>query len=345
MKNSNLTYYLLAILCIMATSCVTDGVMNDYPDNSDNLVLLDGAHINFVLTFPETSTRGITEDDGLINERKIDDIHIYTFQNDKFVEEIKYILISGVDGDTKRIVEGKLSETYTTAQSMEFVVIVNAENKGVTNISIEKGDSKKTLYNKLIFNYEDHEDWSTYIPMWGVGSITDIKNGIYNIGDLTLKRAIAKVNVTVNEGKGIEGFQIDEIILHNYNTQGFCAPLDANEAPFIPGSSNISGNSLTSGKLSGAEGNRVENRFYIPEHKNVRIDEDSKLYLTIKATVKGISNTYTLRFIKDDLAYDVLRNNMYVFNIQSVKMDDVEISLKYEVKVWEKETVDVPSFD
>ena len=34
--------------------------------------------------------------------------------------------------------------------------------------------------------------------------------------------AIAKVNVTVNDGKGLENFEITNVSLHNYNNGGYC---------------------------------------------------------------------------------------------------------------------------
>ncbi len=54
MKYSHLTYYLLAILCMMATSCVSDGVMGDCPiDNNDQAVLIEGGKVNFRINFPD----------------------------------------------------------------------------------------------------------------------------------------------------------------------------------------------------------------------------------------------------------------------------------------------------
>lgn len=348
MKYSNWTYYLLAVLCMIATSCVTDGVMDDCTDNSNNQILVQDARVNMVITFPSATNTRTNENiaDGLESERKIDDVHIYTFQNDKFIEKIKYVLVGGKDGDVTRTIEGMMTGTYVSNIPMEFVVIVNAENKGITNLSIGKNQSKNTLYQKLIFNYENNNsNWSEYIPMWGVGTIANVQQGTYNVGNLTLKRAIAKVDVTVNEGNGIKGFQIKEIVLHKYNTQGFCAPTSTSQEPSIPGSSTISENSLSSGELQGAAGNSFENQFYIPEQKNIGVDEQKKIYLTIKATMNGGNpKTYILPFIKDGSAYDVLRNYVYVFNITSVK-SEIESTLKYEVKSWEEEEVKIPSFD
>lgn len=347
MKVSNLTYYLLTILCMVATSCVSDGVMDNCPDISKSQVQIEGGKMNIVLTFPASSTRSATNrastDDGIAAERTIDDIHIYTFQNDKFIEDIEYIVINGKNGDISRVIEGTLSGTYSSSVAMDYVVIVNAENKGVNNVNMYKGANKAALYKQLVFNYEKSNNWSEYIPMWGEGSITQLKEGENNVGTLTLRRAIAKVNVTVNSGMGVPDFEIKEIQLHNYTTQGYCAPTKQN-GPSIPATAVISDNSLTSGILSGTEGNRFVNRFYIPEHQNVGVESDKATYLTIKAIINGnFQKTYTLSFTKNNAAYNVLRNNVYVFNIKSVKTD-AENTLEYEVKSWDEVEVIIPPF-
>lgn len=344
MKYSKLTYYLLAVLCITAMSCVTEGVMDDYPNFNGNQAIIKDAHVNFMLTFPSNvSTRGTTND--LDNERKINDVHVYTFQNDRFVEEIEYVVIDGKDGDISRNIDGKLSGEYISGTVMEFVVIINVEKKGINNITLTKGNNKETLYKQLLFGFNKSDNWMEYISMWGVGTIQDIKEGV-NQGSLTLKRAIAKVNVTVANGQGLKDFEIKEIQLHNYNTQGYCAPIN-DDGPSIPNSSQISNDFLTSGILSGTEGNKVEDKFYIPEHKNIGVEATNKVYLTIKARIKGKTEVdYTIAFSKNDADYNVLRNYIYVFNITSVKMDiDVISTLEYEVKAWNEETIDVPSFD
>ncbi len=348
MKYSKLTYYLLAILCVMATSCVTDGVMDDCSINDKSQAQpIEGGKVNFALTFPTTSTRGITDtSDGLVNERTVNDVQIYTFVRNQFIEKVKYVLISGANGDVTRFVEGKLLETYTSNTAMDFVVIVNAESKGVQNISMNSGDNKADLYEQLLFNYNKDYDWSTDIPMWGEGRISSVKSGENNIGELTLKRAIAKVNVTVANGQGLKDFEITKIQLHNYNTQGYCAPINS-DGPSIPETSNISKDFLTSGTLSGGEGNKFENKFYIPEHLNIGVQSENKVYLTITATVKSKTGVkYTIPFSENSTDYNVLRNYIYVFNITNVKMDiDVTSTLEYEVKAWNEETVDIPSFN
>lgn len=340
MKYSNLTYYLLAILCIMITSCSTDGVTDDFSDSKSQILVKD-VHINFVLSFPANSSTRVSEDNGLESERAINNVHVYTFQNNRFIEEIQYIVIDGKDGDIRRNIDGKLSGTYNTGTPMDFIVIVNAKNKGVYDVKMNPENSKTDLYDQLIFSYAKDTDRSTYIPMWGEGTITSVTSGENNTGELTLKRAVAKVNVTVNGGNGITDFKITEVRLHQYNTQGYYAPLK-DDGPSVPESSKISTEFLTSGILSGVEGNKVENKFYIPEHKNIGAEKEAKVYLVIEAEARGKMKSYTIPFSENGKDYNVLRNHIYVFNITSVNMD---VTLDYEVKVWETENIDVPSFD
>lgn len=346
MKYSILTYHLLAILCMMATSCVTDGVMDNRTINTGQTEFIEGGTVNFALNFPTASTRAIQgQTDGLINERTIKDVQIYTFVNNQFVEKVKYILISGTNGDVTRHVEGKLSEVYAVGSPMDFVVIVNAESKGVSPVEVNQGDSKTALYTKLVYTFNRDKDWSKDIPMWGEGTIASIQTGDYNIGKLTLKRAIAKVNITVNDGNGLDNFKITKANLHNYNNGGYCAPF-ANGEPSIPPSVTPSGDIISTSELNESERNRIENKFYIPEHKNVEVAENEKVYLTIEAIMNGQTKSYIIPFKESGKDYNVLRNYIYVFNITSVKTDvPIEATLKYEVKVWEEETIDIPAFD
>lgn len=353
MKHSKLTYYLLTILCMMVTSCVTDGVLDECPKGKSQDMITD-AHISLILNFAiNNATTRAGEIDGSISEgeadeRKIEDVHIYTFQNDKFKEEVKQTLISGVDGDKTRTIRGILTGSYDPTIPVKFIVVVNGENKKAIKSNTPQLDSNTTpaaLYNQLVFDYHATDNWSSYIPMSGECEISPLQEGDYNTAKLELTRAIAKVNVTVNEGQGIDNFQITEIKLCNYNTKGYCTS-SKTDGPNIPSGTTQSKSPISSGTLNGTEGNAYENHFYIPEHKNIGVDEKQKVYLEIKATINGIAKDYTLAFTQNDTPHNVLRNYLYVFNIRSVKMEvNVEPTLEYEVKVWEEATVDIPSFN
>lgn len=351
MKYSKLTYYLLAILCIMATSCVSDGVMDECPNSSKSKQTVKDARVSLVLNFAFNSsvTRAGESDgdttEGEESERKIRDVHIYAFQNNQFKEEVKYVSIFGTDGESTRMIQGTLTETYDSNYAVKFVVVVNGENKKVITASNPSSyTTPEALYNQLVFNFNSNDDWSTYIPMAGMCEIRPLAEG-ENVATLALTRAIAKVNVTVNEGKGLENFRITEIRLCNYNTSGYCASTDLSK-PFIPANVQQSTTPISSGEITEAEKNAYENHFYLPEHKNVGVSAGKEVYLEIDATVKGVAKTYTLAFAQDGNTHNVLRNYMYVFNIKSVSMDiDVTPTLKYEVQLWEEKTVDIPSFE
>ncbi|WP_368123059.1 FimB/Mfa2 family fimbrial subunit [Bacteroides thetaiotaomicron] len=351
MKYSKLTYYLLAILCMMATSCVSDGVMGECPDSNKNLEMVTDARVKLVLNFAINSsvTRAGETDgnttEGEMNERKIKDVHIYAFQENKFKEKVQYVSIFGTDGESTRTIQGRLSESYLNNKAVKFIVVVNGESKGVTAPTLIKDlSTPDNLYNQLVFDYPATDNWSSYIPMSGECEISPLQEGDYNTAKLSLTRAIAKVNVTVNEGHGLDNFRITEIKLCNYNTKGYCTSSKINE-PNIPNGTPQSKSSISSGTLTGTEGNAYENHFYIPEHKNIGVSNEKQVYLEIEAIVKNQSKSYKLTFTHDNKTHDVLRNYMYVFNIQSVKMDiDTEASLIYEVEKWEDVAIDVPGF-
>ena len=349
MKYSKLTYYLLAILCIMATSCVSDGVMDECPDSSKSKQTVKDARVSLVLNFAFNSSvtrageSGGYTTEGEESERKIKDVHIYAFQNNQFKEEVKYVSIFGTDGENTRMIQGTLTETYDSNNAVKFVVIVNGENKKV--ITANKPSNYTTpeaLYNQLVFEFNSNDDWSTNIPMAGMCEIRPLAEG-ENVAKLALTRAVAKVNVTVNEGKGLDNFRITEIRLCNYNTSGYCASNDLSK-PYIPTDVQQSTTPISSGAITNAEMNAYENHLYLPEHKNVGVT-GKKAYLEIDAMVKGKSKTYTLAFAQKGNPHDVLRNYMYVFNIRSVKMDiDVEPTIDYEVAIWDKKEIEVALF-
>ena len=180
----------------------------------------------------------------------------------------------------------------------------------------------------------------TNIPMAGMCEIRPLAEG-ENVAKLALTRAVAKVNVTVNEGKGLDNFRITEIRLCNYNTSGYCASNDLSE-PYIPTDVQQSTTPISSGTITDAEMNAYENHLYLPEHKNIGVT-DKKAYLEIDAMVKGESKTYTLAFAQNGNPHDVLRNYMYVFNIRSVKMD-IDVGIDYEVAIWDEKEIEVAPF-
>ncbi|WP_294480200.1 FimB/Mfa2 family fimbrial subunit [uncultured Bacteroides sp.] len=347
MKYSNLTYYLLAILCIVATSCVADGVMDEHSDYSENQEMVKDAQVSLVLNFAinNAETRAEVsngeETEGEIDERRIKDVHIYAFQENSFKEEVKYISIFGTDGESTRTIQGRLTESYRSDKPVIFIVIANGEEKKIITSekpALNNQSTPESLYKQLVFNYNDNNDWSTYIPMAGSCTINPLQEGDYNIAKLELTRAVAKVNVTVKGGKGLNDFRITQIKLCNYNTEGYCA---TDTSPYIPSNVAQSKTPISSAIFEGKEGDKYENHIYIPEHKNIGADEGKQVYLEIDAILKETVRKYRLPFTHNGKTHDVLRNYMYVFNIQSVTMYD----LHYEVKKWEEINIDVPSFD
>lgn len=350
MKFIHSTYYILVILCLTMASC--DTILMDEGTSSKETA---ETMVKLTITFPSdnvTRASGYTDPssdpNGTDGERYISDAQIYIFQNNKYVEKAQYLVIGGNNGDITRTIEGKISQAYATG-SAEIVLLTNTEKKGVGSPSLKVGEStKEDLYSQLIYEHKA-QDWKQDIPMCGVSTINNI-NGLYHSASITLTRAIAKVQVLVNGGQGLENvqygkyFQIKNIKVVDHNTQGYCAPIKV-DTPYIPVGTNSKATMEFDIPDPYNEGNYFVNRIYIPEHKN--LESGSKVYLEIKASAYGKDEIYKLYF-KDsnNTECNVLRNHIYIFNIVSVapKEPPVDAVLTYNVEDWGNVQIDVPSF-
>lgn len=368
MKYSKLTYYLLTILCFICVSCSNDGLTDDVENGNQETA--ESVRVQLRIDFPvstraTTATGDVTTSDGEQFERYINDVRIFAFVEDKwgtfyFVEEARNVIIDSNDGNVNRVVYAVLTKSKYTSGQVSLVTIVNSRARGINDITLEDYSIPRDLYQKLIFKYDNpnqlwkFKEQKQYIPMWGETIITNINNS--NIKSLQLRRAIAKVGITINSGNGISGFRINKVSLYNYNDRGYCTPSASNKI-YIPGDvTQVTDSPIVVDNLSDEEGRKsITDRIYIPEHNNLDVDnsqgKSKKLYMVIETTVNGKPKTYTLNFVKKNedgsfKDYDIFRNNSYIFNITSVKSDkpDATVDLNYEVIKWEDIEIDVPAF-
>lgn len=371
MKYSKLTYYLLTILCFICVSCSNDGLTDDVENGNQETA--ESVRVQLRIDFPVSTRATTATDDGTTSdgeqyERYINDVRIFAFVKEgewgafNFIEEARNVIIDSNDGSVNRVVHATLTKSKYTSGQVSLVTIINSRARGINDIELDSWSGKNALYNQLMFNYDksnqlwEFKGYKQYIPMWGETIITNINNT--NIESLQLKRAIAKVGITINNGNGLAGFQINKVSLYNYNDKGYCTPVDKHEnALHIPiDVTQVTDSPIVVDNLSDEEGRKsITDRIYIPEHNNVNADnsqgKSKKLYIVIETTVNGKPKTYTLNFVKkkEDGSfkdYDIFRNNSYIFNINSVKSDepDATVDLNYEVIAWGDIEIDVPAF-
>ena len=356
MRYSKLTYCLLAFLCLATTSCIQNELIEEYPIEQENPV-----QVHLTLNMPQATSTDIQA--GTAGEQYINDVHVYVFsQNGSFIEKASKVYISGTDGDATRTIIGVLESDYQhQTNGIEIVVLTNLTARSITApISVV---NKKALYNQLEYAYTSGQgDWvfptqgtnKKYIPMWGTCSLDAIQEKDINQASLSLIRAIAKVDVTLNSGTGFDHFKLKTVKVCNYNTKGYCIPVsdETMTTPSIPQSAIMQGN-ITFTATTDEQKAGIQNKIYIPEYKNKDVSDNQISYLEIAGELttslsEKIQKVYRIDFKvngKGD-TFDILRNNWYKFNITSISQDvNVTTQCSYEVERWDYINVDVPPFN
>lgn len=328
---------------------------------------------------------GTGEENGKGYENRIqaNDVRLLLFSRENysngyiFAEEVTGLKITGNEDAEIRFLEGKTTESYDG--TIQLVVLFNLKSRGVEPRTAEfKNKSPEEVYQLLKYTYGTKE-WTlsedNRIPMWGNLSMP-LRKGEVNKGTIDIYRAIAKTNVLVNNGEGLDNFELRSIRVYYANTKGYCAPLPSDmgteentkETPSIPADSEqreiAAPLSYIMKDFSEQTVTAFEDQIYIPESDNKNPGEDKKpLCLVIGGifTGEGVAeagqeNYYRIDFkddlesgSKDDLrVYDVVRNHSYVFNIRSVSnpgtttpedaLENVVIGMDVSIEDW----VDVP---
>ena len=353
MRYSKLTYCLLAFLCLATTSCIQNELIEEYPTEQKNPV-----QVHLTLNMPQATSTDIQA--GTAGEQYINDVHVYVFsQNGSFIEKAGKVYISGTDGNATRTIIGVLESDYQYQTNVEIIVLTNLTARGIT--APTSVTNKSALYNQLKYTYTPGQDWifptlndKKYIPMWGTCSLAAIQEKDINQASLSLIRAIAKVDVALNDGAGFDHFELKTVKVCNYNTTGYCTPVsdETMATPSIPQNvlvqKNIAFTATTDEQKAG-----IQNKIYIPEYKNKDVDDSRVSYLEITGELttslsEKIQKTYRIDFKvngKGD-TFDILRNNWYKFNITTISQDvNVETQCSYEVERWDYINVDVPPFN
>lgn len=354
-------YMLSVVLCTGLFSCTTDEDWTDIPSTGKE----GEVKVSFVLNIP--SSRGATDgsdlDENYYWERHINetDIRAFVFIGGKYQEEVKRLIIDPVNDNQNQIrkITGMISNQYE-GELVQLVVLTNMASRGVEPFTLRAGMSQEELYKKLVYKY-GNEAWTfseaeteSYIPMWGISGGFSIEPDILNdAGEIYMYRAIAKIDIKVNDGKGIDNFTIKKIELVNVPTKGYCASLNKVESGEAFKNASVPVNEdnrleYIEDPLSVFEGEekyKIENKIYVPEMTKYK--PSPYFRIRIHAAYYGKDRIYELfmREIQTDnqTNFDVLRNHKYVFNIRTVTSTD-EIKIGYSVNSWGESEVDIPPF-
>ena len=332
-------------------------------DGPDALSLQDGstAQVAFTLKLDKAqpATRATWGDDydnqaGTGYENRIDQLQVVLYSTDD--NNTAYPL-HNLWQETSATQEGG-QDTYTFVGSID-TNDADSPRAGTYKIMVfanctDLTDNEDDLGN-LAYTYTYNN--SPAIPMWGVttaeltlapGERQELTDGI------DLLRAVAKVEVQLNERVTQEGFSLTGVTISKANQQGYCLPLDYDkvtttatlnreEATGITTFHPYPG-STTETNLAFTKEDNGTYTLYLPEYDNGTGNTPATLSVTV-ADEDNQTETYTLEFKNytngqpTGEAYNIVRNHLYRYTI--TKIDNGQLTVQHQVMPWEKVTSDI----
>lgn len=319
----------LSACLIVLAACSREGELSEA--SSGELMLRVG------LSLSARSSELVSEE----YENKIDvaknDYRIYFFDTKgKFIAEFTPDdFTQASDKSHEYSVTGKAPAGLATYTDFKMVVLANwGEAAYPESLNKETTIEKICTADKATFDFfspEELKNGNKLIPFYGVRQYTGVEfkpNEFVNLEKpVELLRAVAKVEVkSVSKDWVIESVQMS-----HYNKKGYCAPKDVTDDTIQP-------NILTSTKQDlNFSFQQNENTFfiYVPEYENVSNGVKTEYAAEIQINFQNIGGNYTVEFkyynnppsdSKLGTAFNILRNNLYRFNVNK-KKNSVEVDV------------------
>lgn len=323
--------------------------------------------VNFTISFSEAASRALDESNkgaepGTAQENSINQydfrMPVYYTNDGTYFSEIIVQSIKPNQTGTEYTVAGVLkTNDISQVSSKGGIRVAVLANCGIPFNATFESTTLATLPKAYTYKFDSSftigED---RIPMVGISDpLTALSETATNdLGQIDLLRAMSKIEVKLNDT--FTGYELTKVVLHNYNSNGYCSPssltdISANDGennnpadtwlglglhiPNTPGT--VIGNIVKEG------GNYI---FYVPEYDNpeaLNIEAtDNKSYLTVTLKKTGESETkdYDIYFSVYSSgeptaeALDLKRNHYYLYTITGVSTGN-EPTLTVSVENWD----------
>ena len=188
------------------------------------------------------------------------------------------------------------------------------------------------------------------IPMWGVMQVdvTPLLNSTYmDIGEVSLLRAAAKIEVKLSDPLKKKGTTINSATLKYYNQTGYCLPSgwsQVSDTKILGQESCLRVYRHAAVNLPFVKDENTGDYYvYVTEYDNINYSgERNKISLSFNmgSEVKEFADAisfceYSDGKLVEDKHYNIVRNHIYEFEILSIAGDNLE--LQYTVADWDAE--------
>lgn len=335
--------FILGLTLLLTTACESN-VLNTIPDPEDELseitVIIPDADL------PQASTRMTTIEERTVGTNE-GDVYVFVFRasSNEYINHYPAV----VKNPTATAKTFKFPKIITN-DDFFLVVIANAKEwvEKMDNAGAYPGQTYEEIQAMLVMDYagkwpdQTKDGVFKLLPMWGRTASAPADKKVHTA---TLVRNVAAINVPVNAGNGITGFEIQQITLCNVYNQIALIPnpknvetgnlkvnnpslptLRADRENFFDLEYKGSDGSLTADEMK----NGITSQIYIPEQKaGSKTTAEDHFHLIIEAKYNGTPTFYRIDiansiknvdgFIKDYEFLPVLRNHKYTLNITAVK--------------------------
>lgn len=334
-------------------------------DGPDALSLPDGstAQVAFTLKLDKTqpATRTTTwgndydSQAGEGYESRIDQLQVVLYSEDNTAYPLHNLWqeASSTQGgeDTYTFVGSIDTNDADSPQAGTYKIMVFANCNETTQNS-----NDITTVGTMTYDYTYTATDAPAIPMWGVttakltlkpGERQTLDNGI------DLLRAVAKVEVQLQDNDDTQGFSLTGVTISTANTQGYCLPLDYDkvettaalnreEETGITTFHPYPNSAITTDLAFTNDGNNTYT-LYLPEYEYDNGTGNTPATLTVTvADGDGQEETYPLEFKTYEEgqptgeAYNIVRNHLYRYTI--TKIDNGQLTVQHQVMPWDKVT-------
>lgn len=347
---------LLTIAMLMATGCSSshdDEIGAMVADEEGTIQLIFNIVMKENKATRSDTWASYTQSDELLDyENQIYDLEVALYDEDNvLVGVVKQQSLTGSTGNYQYTGKVQLSSNYSNSGTFQGKIVVMANCEDILSSS----DYSFSSIGEATFSMTDCEDGgklSQGIPMWGVktiemslGSITSI-----DLGQVDLLRAMARIELSLDEETKERGYTFTEATLSKYNSTGYVVPEGYSSATEtssislecinIPTSVVATEESLSFTKYNESDTLMIA---YVPEIDNSdgsahidlkiqRTDEDGTTYLTKRLQF----NTYQDGEPQDGTEFSLIRNHTYRYSLH--KTDESKIYVTSEVSEWESVT-------
>lgn len=328
---------LMAVGCLALMSCTKETQVTDVDRMIDISLSLS---ISGTAYTKDVDNRNQTLDYTTNLQNRVNDLYILLVDvNGKIQYVVDELIVQNTDNT---LYEGSIERP--DAGSV-LVLMANLNQQNLSSSTDTRtwldgfiGQDIENLYNAAVFfnasGIWELEDRS--IPMWGEVEIgTPVDGKVYI--SCNLYKALAKINIWVNEKQGIDGFAINKVVVRNSLDRGYCvSQSDLNpdiniqyQLPYVP--ANAANRSTDAEYTNLNITDAYSDAIYVVEQSNGTVGTNA-IELDVHYTIDGEPGVGTIAF-KDDNgnAFDVVRNHSYIFNITNVSGTQTSASLIYDV--------------